>query len=60
MAGVVNNDKSDRSDKSVDAEAAPIPFIDFLLCCYVYIDTRGIDANNKRRIETANGPKHGR
>ncbi len=24
-----------------------IPFIDFLLCCYIYIDDDGLNTNNK-------------
>jgi len=60
MAGVDSDNKRKRRNESFDGQTAPIPFIDFLLCCYVYIGNSDSDANNTRSQKTNRNTKRRR
>jgi hypothetical protein len=60
MTDVDSDNKRERRKESVDAKTDPIPFMDFLLCCYVYIGNSGSYANNKRSQERNRDSKHRR
>lgn len=60
MADDIGDNKKDRDGKSVGVETTAIPFIDYLLCCYVYIGNGGIDTNDKRDTKRVNNAKVGR
>lgn len=57
MADEVGDHRRDRNGQSVGVEITPIPFVDFLLCCYVYTEIGCIDKNDKRNRRVVNDTK---
>lgn len=60
ISDIDQDEEKRRRGRSDDRRIRSIPFIDFLLCCYIYIDDSRFYSNDKRYLKSTNDYKRGR